>query len=249
MKKLLTAFFALLPSKLANLFLKMLGHKISWSAKIGLSFVYVNSLTLEKNSRIGHFNFIKVDGATLCEKAVIMNLNYFKGPIRIFLGEKSIIGRLNKFTRAYNPVTYDESCLRLESGTGITYGNFFDLTCSVTFGSNSQIAGKGSQFWTHGYIHAIEGEERVRIDGEIIIGNNVYIGTRCLFNPGVSISDGINIGGNSVISKNLTKSGMYVNQPLRFVESNIENVRNKYVKVDRENLVEEVYTKSEKADD
>lgn len=249
MKRFLTAFFALLPSKLAHLFLKMIGHKISWSAKIGLSFIYVDELTLQEGSKIGHFNFLKVDSITLSKKALIRNLNYFKGPIRVFLGEKSIIGRLNKFTRAYSPVTYGESSLRLGTGTGITYGNFFDLTCSVTFGDHNQVAGKGGQFWTHGYIHAKEGVERIRIDGEISIGNNVYIGTRCTFNPGISVSNSINIGGNSVISKSLTKSGMYVNQPLRFVESDIENVRTKYVKIEDKALAEEVYTKNRKEHD
>lgn len=246
MKRFLTALFALLPSKLAHLFLKLLGHKISWNSKIGLSLVYVKTLSLEKNAKIGHFNFFKVDAVLLKEAAIIRSLNYFKGPITISLAQNSIIGRLNKFTRAYRPVTYGKSSLVLGEGTGITYGNFLDLTTNITFGEHSQVAGKGSQFWTHGYIHADTGVDRVRIDGEITIGNNVYIGTQSIFNPGVSVVDGINIGGNSVISKDLTKPGMYVNQPLRYVESSIDNVRSKYAKVDEEGLVEEVYTKSKK---
>ena len=180
--RFLTALFSLLPSKLANLFLKLLGHKISWNSKIGLSILYVKSLTLDENSKIGHFNFLIVESIKLSDQAVIKNLNLFKGPITVFLGKKSRIGRFNKFRRAYSPITYGKSSLYIEDGTGITYHNFFDLTCSITFGKNSQVAGKGSQFWTHGYMHSNSGTERIRVDGEIIIGDNVYVGTRCVFN-------------------------------------------------------------------
>ena len=91
--RFLTALFSLLPSKLANLFLKLLGHKISWNSKIGLSILYVKSLTLDENSKIGHFNFLIVDSVKLSDQAVIKNLNLFKGPITVFLGRKSRIGR------------------------------------------------------------------------------------------------------------------------------------------------------------
>ena len=241
--RFLTALFSLLPSKLANLFLKLLGHKISWSAKIGLSILYVKSLTLDEKSKIGHFNLFKIDNMKLSKQSIIKNLNYFKGPITVDIGKKSKIGRLNKFTRAYSPVTYGESFFCIKDGTGITYANFFDLTCSITLGNNSQIAGKGTQFWTHGYMHANEGIERIRVDGEIIIGDNVYIGSRCVFNPGVKVANAINIGGNSVISKDLTEAGMYVNQSLRYLKTDIEEVRERLTQVSDKNLIEEVYTK------
>jgi len=244
MKKFFTAFFALFPSKIPHLFLKMLGHKISWKSKIGFSFLFVNMLELEEFSKIGHFNFIKLDILKMSKKSVIKNLNYFKGPIKVFLKEKSIVGRLNKFTRAYSPVNYDTSSLKIGTGTGITHGNFFDLTCNISFGAHSQVAGIGSQFWTHGYIHAKEGSDRIRVDGDIHIGSNVYIGTKCLFNPGVNIASAINIGGNSVISKDLIKSGMYANQPLRYIEMDIEKTKSKLKKVSTKGLLDDVYTKN-----
>ena len=244
MKKILTAFFALLPSKLPHLFLKMLGHKINWKSKIGFSFLFVNNLELNEYSSIGHLNFIKILDLKMANGSIIKNLNYFKGPINVCLGEKSIIGRLNKFTRALSSVTYGKSFLRLEAGTGITYSNFFDLTCSITFGSHSQVAGMGSQFWTHGYVHAKEGVDRIRVDVDITIGNNVYIGTSCLFNPGVSVANAINIGGNSSVSKDLKISGMYVNQPLRYIEMDIETTKARLEKIQIQGLLDNVYSKN-----
>lgn len=244
MKKFLTAFFCLFPGKCSNLFLKMLGHKISWKAKIGFSFLYIEKLSLDGNSKIGHFNFFKIEGLHLSDKSVIRDFNLFKGSFFVTLKKESAIGRKNKFTSAYPPQTYGESYLKLSYGTRITYGNFFDLTCSITFGSHSQVAGMGSQFWTHGYVHAKEGVDRIRVDGDITIGNNVYIGTSCLFNPGVSVANAINIGGNSSVSKNLKTSGMYVNQPLRYIEMDIETTKARLEKIEIQGLLENVYSKN-----
>jgi acetyltransferase-like isoleucine patch superfamily enzyme len=244
MKKFLTAFFALLPSKFPHLFLKILGHKISWKSKIGFSILLVDKLELNNFSSIGHFNFIKVTSLKMDKGSIIKNLNYFKGPIMVCLGDKSIIGRLNKFTRGFSSVTYGKSSLTLGAGTGITYSNFLDLTCSITFGNHSQVAGMGSQFWTHGYVHAKEGVDRIIVYGDITIGNNVYIGTSCLFNPGVSVANAINIGGNSSISKDLKISGMYVNQPLRYIEMDMETTKAKLQKVEIPGLLDKVYSKN-----
>ena len=243
MKKLATVFFALLPSKLAHLFLKMMGHQISWKSKIGISIIYVDSLKLEANSRIGHFNFIKINNVYLSENAMIKMLNFFKGPFDLKLFEDAIIGKQNRFQRGKSSVSYGVSELILGRGTGITSGNYLDLTQSILFGEHSQVAGIGTQFWTHGYMHANEGIERIRVDGEIVVGDNVYIGTRCVFNPGVKVVNAVNIGGNSVISKDLTEPGMYVNQSLRYIKTDIEKTKLKLTRVTGENLIEEVYTK------
>ncbi|MFY0603974.1 MAG: hypothetical protein JXQ93_08490 [Flavobacteriaceae bacterium] len=246
MKRIGTALFALLPSKLAHLFLKMMGHKISWKSKIGFSFIYTDSIELKDTAKIGHFNFIKVDKISLGENAVIKSLNFFKGPFNIILKEEARIGKQNRFQRATSTVSYGISELIIGKGTGITSRNYLDLMQSIIFGEHSQVAGIGTQFWTHGYIHASKGVERIRIDGQIIIGNNVYIGSRCIFNPGVIVKDAINIGGNSVISKDLNQSGMYVNQPLRYIDTDIHKAREKFLKVDDDLLIEEVYFRTKK---
>jgi acetyltransferase-like isoleucine patch superfamily enzyme len=97
--------------------------------------------------------------------------------------------------------------------------------------------------WTHGYYHADKGPERIRIDGEIKIGDNVYIGSSCIFNPGVVVSNSIHLGGGSVISKSLVKPGMYVTQGLRFIDNNIESIKNKLESVKEDNLMDNVYLK------
>jgi acetyltransferase-like isoleucine patch superfamily enzyme len=103
---------------------------------------------------------------------------------------------------------------------------------NVSIGDYSIFAGADTQVWTHGYVHEKVGAGRFRVDGEIIIGNNVYIGLRCVFNPGVKIADGVTIGSNSTISKSITKPDLYVSQPLRYVDYNHDAIRNRLNKAE-----------------
>jgi hypothetical protein len=46
-----------------------------------------------------------------------------------------------------------------------------------------------------------------------------------------------------VISKSLVKPGMYVTQGLRFIDNNIESIKNKLESVKEDNLMDNVYLK------
>jgi acetyltransferase-like isoleucine patch superfamily enzyme len=245
MKKIFNALACLMPFSFLRVFLlNILGNKVSYKSKLGWGVYLVDEIELKEYSRIGMLNFIRVNELNLSKNAFIKNLNYIKGPFNVVLGEKSGIAMQNKIRRAYHPITYGISELKLGYNTFIVSNNFFDLTRSIILEDNTIIAGIRTEFWTHGYVHDSEGEGRIRIDGEIHLGNNVYVGSRCLFNPGVTIGNAINIGGNSVISKDLNEPGMYVNQSLRFLKKDIHSVKQKMTEIKGENLIEKVYIKS-----
>lgn len=225
-------------------FLNILGNKISYKAKIGWGIFLINHIELKAGAKIHSLNFIKINNLNLNEKAFIKSLNYIKGPFDIILGSKSGIARQNKIRRSSFPITYGVSKLKLGYNTFIVSNNFLDLTRSIIMGDNTQIGGIRTEFWTHGYFHEKQGEGRIRIDGEIHLGNNVYVGSRCIFNPGVIVKDAINIGGNSVISKNLTEPGMYVSQGLRYLKKDINDVKDNLTRVPDEKVLEEVYIKN-----
>jgi len=88
-----------------------------------------------------------------------------------------------------------------------------------------------------------EGLHRIRIDGEIHIGKNVYIGSRCIFNPGIRVEDAIHVGAGSCVSKDLLEAGMYVAQPLRFIRNDIDSIKQRLSKVTVEGLSDIVYSK------
>lgn len=245
MKKGITLIVGLIPINMLKIFLlRLIGHKVSYKAKIGISILFSNSLELKDHSSIGYFNIIKIDKLSIDKNAFIKNLNYIKGPFSLIINEKSGISNQNKIRRSKKPIVYDNAILKLGVSTFIVSNHFIDLTRSIYLGNNTILAGIRSQLWTHGYYHADQGPERIRIDGEIHVGNNVYVGSACVFNPGVSIGDAIHIGSGSVISKDLTEPGMYVGQALRHIESNIESVKVKLKRIEDENLIEKVYTKN-----
>ncbi|APY08484.1 hypothetical protein BWZ20_09310 [Winogradskyella sp. J14-2] len=244
MKKIVTLVVGLIPvGLLRKVLLNILGHKISYNSKFGINILWVKHISLEEDSSIGHFNFIANKLVRLEKKAFIKNFNYFRGPFDVYIGNESGISNNNKFRRAKYPISVGDSSLQLGKNSFIVSGHFVDLTRAVSFGDNSILAGIRSQIWTHGYYHANDGSDRVRIDGDVVIGNNVYIGSSCIFNPGIKVLDAIHIGAGSVISKNLEESGMYVGQGLRFVSKNIDDIKSKLHKVEDENLVEDVYYK------
>lgn len=244
MKRYITGVLCfLLPSFFLRHVLRLLGHRVGRKAKIGFSFLLVTKIEIHDSVRIGHFNLILNEKLVLYDKSIIGYLNILKGPFTLVLYTKAALGNKNYITRAPNGITYGESYLTLGELTKVTTGHHLDLTRSVTFGDFSILAGIRSQIWTHGYYHAAHGKDRIRIDGEIRIGNNVYIGSGCILNPGVKVADSVHIGSGSVISKNLLKQGMYVSQGLRHIENNLDKIKSKLKRVNNNDLLEEVYTK------
>ncbi|WP_417859715.1 acyltransferase [Winogradskyella sediminis] len=245
MKKILTGILCfILPSFILSYVLRLLGHKLGKRLKIGFSFVLVNQIEAGNDVKIGHCNLFLNEKLILANNTIIGYLNILKGPFTLILKDKAALGNKNYMTRAKHGITYGKSHLILGELTKVTTGHHLDLTRSITFGDFSILAGIRSQMWTHGYYHAEKGKGRVRIDGDIKIGDNVYIGSGCIFNPGVSINNAIHIGGGSVISKDLDQSGMYVSQGLRHIKRTYEEVKDSLEQIKDKNLVEQVYSKS-----
>ena len=243
MKNFIGFLVFILPSFLGVLILRASGHTVGRKVKIGFSFIKAKQITIGDNVKIGHLNLILNKTIILDNDVYIGYLNVLKGPFKLVLNNKAAIGNKNYLTRGKLGVTHGESTLSLGELTKITTGHHIDLTQSISFGKFSILAGIGSQFWTHGYYHANTGKDRIRIDGQITIGDNVYIGSSCIFNPGVTVANAIHIGGGSVISKNLKEPGMYVGQALRYIDNDLEKVKTKLKKVKDPNLVEPVYVK------
>lgn len=244
MKKSITGIVSLLlPSFLAVLILKLLGHKIGKKVKIGFSFLFVDKMELADDSEIGHFNYIKIPFLNLKERARIGKLNILKGPFSCVFDTKSLLNHKNKVTRSPKGISYGEAVLHLGELAIITVGHHIDLTRSISFGDFSILAGIRSQMWTHGFYHAEQGKDRIRIDGEIQIGNNVYIGSGCIFNPGVKVGDAVHVGGGSTVSKALLKPGMYVGQALRYIETDYDTVKSKLSKIKDITLKVDAYEK------
>jgi acetyltransferase-like isoleucine patch superfamily enzyme len=243
MKKKITVIIAFcLPSQLAGMVLNLLGHKIHSTAKIGFSFLSVNKLYMDKDARIGHFNIIIANKLLMREGAFMKKFNRVRGPINLLFRKYAALANGNNVYRGNSPITIGLATLKLGVLGQIVSKTMLDLTKSITIGDNSTVGGHGGQFWTHGFVHAQKGSGRIRVDGEIVIGNNVYVGSRCTFNPGVFVGDGISIGSNVCVAKSLKKSGMYVAQSLRWIPQDFDKICARLTKVENHQL-ENVYEK------
>lgn len=212
-KKFLVAtivFFV--PIKICWPLLSLFGFEVDRDARVGFSLVWVNSLTLEEKSRIGHFNIIRCREFRLSKSAYIGMLNIVLGPFDLTLGARSSIGTSNTVSRARHLVG-SNAVLTLGVLSKITSNHKIDCFDSISFGDFTTLAGSGSQLWTHSFKHDREGPGRNESSAEIIIGNNVYIGSGSILTAGITIGSSIGIGPGSVVTKSLFKSGQYLQAP------------------------------------
>lgn len=199
-------------------------YSIAKKAKIGFSVIIVNELFIDEMSQIGHFNIIKCNNLHIGKNSKFLHLNFAKGSFNIEVGDNVWFNHSNKLSKLEtqeNDKRITE--LRLGSHTSVNVHILFDLSDNILIGENSVLAGSGTQIWTHSfYISKIDVERNIKITKPCYIGHNCYIGSNCGIMPGVVISDGITVGSMTCVSKDLKISGLYVSQPTRFVEFDVD---------------------------
>lgn len=231
------------PCRLKNWLLRIVGWQIGNNCKIGFSWINSKRTRLHEGAHIGHANLILTEAIFLRRNAYIGHLNRVTGPLWLILDSHAGIGNQNTIIRAKHGVTWGRAVFRIGQWSKITAKHVVDCTRSVIIGDYSTFAGRGSQIWTHGYLHAPKGLERTRVDGSIRVGNNVYIGSACVLNAGVRISDAVTVGAASCVSKSLLKAGMYVSQPLRHFSLEYTEAAHRHPEVFAAGLVERVINK------
>lgn len=120
--------------------------------------------------------------------------NLFTGPMTVTIGPGTTIGAANSFVcgdwvRQFDTQRYPRD-LRIGSRCLITGNHWFDVCGRVVIGDDTWIAGRESQFWTHG-----AGVSKT----SIVLGNRCYIGSAVRFGPGAMIGDDCVVGLASVV--------------------------------------------------
>ena len=168
-------------------------------------------------STIGWRTVIVVHCAKLIE-CQIRNNNRFIGPMNIIINNNSFIGSGNTFDCGWwtidnqlENMNYARNLL-IEENTHIGTGHYVDVVGSFMLSKNSWIAGRGSQFWTHGAgVH----------DRNIFIGENCYVGSAVRFAPGSSIGNNSIVGLGSVITKKFNSENVIIaGQPAKIIREN-----------------------------
>ena len=240
MKKYFIAILMFLtPNLILRQLLKLLRIKVGKNFKIGFSILISNKISITDDVTIGHFNFINIDNIQMMDKCYIRFFNIINGPFDLIMRRQAAIGKFNNITRAKKPITSGYSKLDLGIIVKINSFHFLDLTKSIIVGDYSTFAGLRTQVWTHGYVHDYEGISRYRIDGEVNIGNNVYVGAGSIINSGVTICDSVILGAGSFVSKNIDSKGLYTPVNPKKILSNYFDIKDTLIKT--KNPVEDVY--------
>ncbi len=120
-----------------------------------------------------------------------------ESPLRIHM----VIGRLDNFKVGDNVV--------------ISKGLLIDLRDMIEIGNNVTIAMDVSLVTHEHYANVYIEEKSKDKDGAILIGSNVYIGTKSVVLCGVTICNNVIVGAKSLVNKSLVEDGTYVGTPVR----------------------------------
>ena len=161
-------------------------------------------------SKIGRGTIINVDKANLYE-CKLGRYNTLVGPMNVTIHKNASMGPGNMIQADSVDFSNDTQIFTMEENSRIGRDHHIDVAESFILGENSSIAGKSSQFWTHG----------ADIQEGIVIGKNCYIGSAVRFKPGSSIGDNSLVAPGSVITKKFNdKNVIIAGQPAKIIRKN-----------------------------
>lgn len=180
LRLLLAALVALLPTNRARLFCyrRLLGYEIGAGSRIGpLNLIACQAFRVGPGTTIGRLNVIRGAFALSAgPRLFVGHGNVFACPDR--LDDPKLAGR--GYARA---IAFGSDCL-------VNDGHFLDAHGRITVGDGTWLAGRDSQFFTHG-----AGAR----DRNIAIGHGCFIGSAVRFAPGAAVGDGCVVGIGSVV--------------------------------------------------
>jgi len=176
----LALLIALLPANRLRLFAyrRLLGYEIG------------------AGSRIGPFNLIACRTLRLGPGATIGRWNVLRGAFDLSAGPRLFVGHGNVFAcpdRLDHPKLAGRGyARRIEFGADclVNDGHYLDGHGRITVGDGTWLAGRDSQFFTHGASAR---------DRDIAIGAGCFVGSAVRFAPGSGVGDACVVGIGSVV--------------------------------------------------
>ena len=152
-----------------------------------------------------------------------------------YCGEHVILNAMCKIMRAENMEIDDYSRVLdfayIVAGKSLKIGKYSIITwhCLIEGGANTVIGnrvfiGPGTKLLTstyelNGYYanEFLPQEVRSTEYGDIILGDDAYIGANSVITPGVKIGEGAVVGANSLVNRNLKPWGIYFGNPVKLI--------------------------------
>lgn len=147
-------------------------------------------------------------------------VHFIQGNGRISLGDDVHVD--GKCSFHFSSRYVEDPVLRIGDRTGIGHGVVFVVGRGVTIGEDGRIGPNVYIFDTSGHPSDPAGrladlpapDKEVR---EVVIGNNVWIGTRAIIFPGVTIGDGSVVSAGAVVMSDVPPFSVVAGNPARRV--------------------------------
>lgn len=153
---------------------------------------------VHRTATVGPFSLIDVTSLELGPESVLERGSVFAGPLQVRIGRGSSIGCKNEFRGGHwsasipqGEVIYAHT-ISIGDYCRIAPCHFFDVNGTIEVGDYTWIAGRGSQFWTHG---------AGKLATNVRIGAHCFIGSACRFAPGAAIPDHCVVSLGSVVTR------------------------------------------------
>jgi acetyltransferase-like isoleucine patch superfamily enzyme len=170
---------------------KLFGYSIGKNVKIGKAIINCNRVVIGANVLIADRTVISCGDLHIGSNTSIHSGNVIQGSANFYIGHNS----------------------------RIINNHFFDLWNDIYIGNHTWIAGKNSEFWTHGSLHTKNNGK----DLSIKIMDHVYVGSSSLFAPGAVVESVNLIGLGSVVSGVFRESNTIIAGNLaKVVKQNID---------------------------
>jgi acetyltransferase-like isoleucine patch superfamily enzyme len=200
---------SILPLTIARHFFYRLffGYKIIGKSKIGMfNYISCRDVVLQ-DAVIGSFNLIIVSKLTMAPGSFILKRNRIKHLNTLAIKESGLIN-IGNFIGAQKTnegaFNFDAQNLFLGKRSEILRNNYFDVVRPITIGDNVVFGGQGSEIWTHGFE-----VDRTMLVGGVTFGDNIFIGSKCIFTKNINVTSNVTIGPGSVVYKSINESGFY----------------------------------------
>jgi acetyltransferase-like isoleucine patch superfamily enzyme len=196
----------------------ILANIISWIPNNFLRVFFYNNLlgySIEKHTHVGIFTVFAVNELSIGNGCKIGRNNTFRGPVTIEIGDRTEINHDNEFSVGYwvsepSVIQQYKRVCKIGKEVLITNRHFFDIAGEIVIADRTWIAGRDSQFWTHG---------AGNLNRIILIGKDCYIGSAVKFAPGSIVGDSCIVGIGSVVVKAFTiPNQMLAGCPARIIK-------------------------------